>query len=144
MAARPRRGEQEPVGTGTAMRKHTFEVHSLRKGRWKIEDTCDKREAAFDLARELVESPDKESVSVVEETYDRDNVKIVDRTILEKAGRPPERPTAGQTTTRAGVGGPRNLDQFIRTILILVLAVGGIALVILAMLYFLTGLTINF
>jgi hypothetical protein len=92
MAARPRRGKQEPVGTGTAMRKHTFEVHSLRKGRWKIEATCDKREAAFDLARELVESPDKESVCVVEETYDRDNVKIVDRTILERAGRPLERP----------------------------------------------------
>ena len=69
-----------------------------------IEATCDDREAAFYLAHELVESPEKESVCVVEET------------IIEKGGRQPNRRTvAPQAQTTAARSECRWVAEGVRT-----------------------------
>ncbi|MDP6804362.1 MAG: hypothetical protein QF902_03390 [Rhodospirillales bacterium] len=120
------------------MGKHTFEIHSLHQGRWKFEATCDNREAAFDLARELVESPEKESVCVVAKTHDVDTGKTTTRTDFFGSAHSSDAPAPAKDED-----GPQSYEQFFRYVALLVLAVGGFALIVLAAIFLLSGQTIR-
>ena len=120
------------------MRKQTFELHSLHQGRWKFEATCDDRESAFDLARELVKSPEKESVCVVEKTRDDDTGKTTTRTDFFGNAHSSDAPAPAKDE-----GGPQSYERFFRYVALLVLAIGGFALIVLVAIFLLSGQTIR-
>ncbi len=124
----------------------SYEVLSTRGDNWTIESVNDDREAALYEARALLENRHLKAVKVVQETYDDESDRTITRTIFNEArgaakGKP--KPETQAETKDAGtapaVGRKKDGSEVIKYLIILVLSIGGIALVMLAGAAFLMG-----
>ena len=124
----------------------SYEVLSTRGDNWTIESVNDDREVALYEARALLEIRRLKAVKVVQETYDDEADRTTTKTIFNEArgaakGKP--KPETEEETEDAAAAPPvgRKKDGFdvVKYLIILVLSIGGIALVMLAGAAFLMG-----
>jgi hypothetical protein len=127
-------------------RSVSYEVLSTRGDNWTIESVYDDREAAMYEARTLLDNRYLKAVKVVQETYDDEADRTITRTIFNEArgaakGKP--KPATQEETKDAPaappVGRKKDSSEVVKYLIILVLSVGGIALVMLAGAAFLMG-----
>ncbi|MCH6590580.1 MAG: hypothetical protein IH806_08765 [Proteobacteria bacterium] len=114
-----------------------------------IESVYDDREVALYEARTLLDNRHLKAVKVVQETYDDEADRTITRTIFNEArgaakGKP--KPATQEETKDApaapaapAVGRKKDGSEVIKYLIILVLSIGGIALVMLAVAGFLMG-----
>ena len=139
-----------------------FEVQFLEGRDWKIEAVYQVREAALEVAEELVNLPGFSKVRVVEETHDDDTGKTATRTVFVQSARQSDAPAAevapapksaparaphrrhppapvrpAPTMDDDGPAEKQSYERFFRYLALLVLAVGGIALIVLVAIFFL-------
>jgi len=127
-------------------RSVSYEVLSTRGDNWTIESVYDDREVALYEARALLDNRHLKAVKVVQESYDDEADRTITRTIFNEArgaakGKP--KPETQEDTedapAAAAVGRKKDGSDVIKYLIILVLAIGGIALVLLAGAAFLMG-----
>ena len=127
-------------------RSVSYEVLSTRGDNWMIESVNDDREVALYEARALLENRHLKAVKVVQETYDDEADRTTTRTIFNEArgaakGKP--KPETEEETEDAAaappVGRKKDGSDVVKYLIILVLSIGGIALVMLAGAAFLMG-----
>ena len=127
-------------------RSVSYEVLSTRGDNWMIESVYDDREAALYEARTLLDNRHLKAVKVVQETYDDEADRTITRTIFNEArgaakGKP--KPATQEETEYApaapAVDRKKDGSEVIKYLVILVLSIGGIALVMLAGAAFLMG-----
>jgi hypothetical protein len=124
----------------------SYEVLSTRGDNWMIESVYDDREMALYEARILLDNRRLKAVKVIQETYDDEEDKTIVRTIFNEArsaakGKPkPEtQEEPKDAPTALAVGRKKDGSETIKYLIILVLSIGGIALVMLAGAAFLMG-----
>ncbi len=127
-------------------RSVSYEVLSTRGDNWMIESVNDDREVALYEARILLENRHLKAVKVVQETYDDEADRTTTRTIFSEARgaakRKPKPATQEETEDAAAapaVGRKKDGSDVVKYLIILVLSIGGIALVMLAVAGFLMG-----
>ena len=131
-------------------RSVSYEVLSTRGDNWTIESVYDDREAAMYEARTLLDNRYLKAVKVVQETYDDEADRTITRTIFNEARgaakgkpKPATQPATQEETKDApaapAVGRKKDGSEVVKYLIILVLSVGGIALVMLAGAAFLMG-----
>ncbi len=127
-------------------RSVSYEVLSTRGDNWMIESVYDDREVALYEARTLLENRHLKAVKVVQETYDDEADRTTTRTIFNEARgaakRKPKPATQEETKDAAAapaVGRKKDGSDVVKYLIILVLSIGGIALVMLAVAGFLMG-----
>ena len=127
-------------------RSVSYEVLSTRGDKWTIESVYDDRQVALYEARTLLDNRHLKAVKVVQETYDDEADRTIARTIFNEArgaakGKP--KPATQEETKDASaapaVGRKKDGSEVIKYLIILVLSIGGIALVMLAGAAFLMG-----
>ena len=127
-------------------RSVSYEVLSTRGDKWTIESVYDDREVALYEARTLLDNRHLKAVKVVQETYDDEADRTITRTIFNEArgaakGKP--KPATQEETKDApaapAVGRKKDGSEVVKYLIILVLSIGGIALVMLAVAGFLMG-----
>ncbi len=127
-------------------RSVSYEVLSTRGDNWMIESVYDDRDVALYEARTLLDNRHLKAVKVVQETYDDEADRTITRTIFNEArgaakGKP--KPETQEETEDApaapAVGRIKDGSEAIKYLIILVLSIGGIALVMLAGAAFLMG-----
>ena len=130
-------------------RSVSYEVLSTRGDNWMIESVYDDREVALYEACTLLDNRHLKAVKVVQETYDDEADRTITRTIFNEArgaakGKP--KPATQEETKDApaapaapAVGRKKDGSEVIKYLIILVLSIGGIALVMLAVAGFLMG-----
>ena len=116
-----------------------FEVLSTRGDSWTIESVYDDRDVALYEARSLRENRHLKAVKVIQETYDDETDKTISRTIFNEArgaakakAKLQAQEEAANVPAGAAVGRKTGDSDFIKYLIILVLSIGGIALVLLA------------
>ncbi len=124
----------------------SYEVMSTRGDNWTIESVYADRDVALYEARSLLENRHLKAVKVIQETYDDETDKTIMRTVFNeargaaKAKAKPQAPEeAADAPAAAPVGRKTDESDFIKYLIILVLSIGGIALVLLAGAAFLMG-----
>ncbi len=127
-------------------RSVSYEVLSSRGDNWMIESVNDDREVALYEARALLENRYLKAVKVVQETYDDEADRTTTRTIFNEArgaakGKPkPETEKETEDAAAApAVSRKKDGSDVVKYLIILVLSIGGIALVMLAAAGFLMG-----
>ena len=124
----------------------SYEVLSTRGENWTIESVNDDREVALYEARTLLKNRHLKAVKVVQDTYDDEADRTTTRTIFNEArsaakGKP--KPETQEETEDAAaapaVGRKKDGSDVVKYLIILVLSIGGIALVMLAGAAFLMG-----
>ena len=116
-----------------------FEVLSTRGDSWTIESVYDDRDVALYEARSLRENRHLKAVKVIQEIYDDETDRTISRTIFNEArgaakGKPKletEKETEDAAAAPA-VGRKKDGSDVVKYLIILVLSIGGIALVLLA------------
>ncbi len=117
----------------------SYEVLSTRGDNWMIESVNDDREVALYEARTLLDSRYVKAVKVVQETYDDEVDRTTAKTIFNKAsgaakGKPQpetEKKKSKDAATAPAVGRKKGGSEVVKYLIILVLSIGGIALVML-------------
>ncbi len=127
----------------------SYEVLSTRGGEnWIIQSVYDDRDVALYEARSLLENRHLKAVKVIQETYDDETDRTISRTIFNEArgaakakakAKPQAQEEAANAPAAAAVGRKTGESDFIKYLIILVLSIGGIALVLLAGAAFLLG-----
>ncbi len=124
----------------------SYEVLSTRGDNWIIESVYDDRDVALYEARSLLANRHLKAVKVIQETYDDETDKTISKTIFNEAGvaakakaKPRAQEEAANAPAAAAVGQKTGESDFIKYLIILVLSIGGIALVLLAGVAFLMG-----
>ncbi|MCH8213818.1 MAG: hypothetical protein IIC54_07080 [Proteobacteria bacterium] len=123
----------------------SYEVYSLREGRWNLDSVYDDRGLALDEARHLLKRRHQKGVKVVKENYDDETNKAIPTTIFhEGEGVEKHRPQLREKTKerqRIEPSRPKKEDAsgFIRHAVILVVGIGGILLALIALAGFLMG-----
>ncbi len=123
----------------------SYEVYSLREGRWTLDSVYDDRGLALDEARHLLKRRHQKGVKVVKENYDDETNKSIPATIFhEGEGVKKHRPQVREKKEyrrRIEPSRPKKGDAsgFIRYVMILVVSVGGILLALIALAGFLMG-----
>lgn len=124
----------------------SYEVLASRGDNWTIESVFDERNVALYEARTLLDSRHLKAVKVIQETYDDETDRTITRTIFnEERGAPKGKAkTATQKETKdapaaPAVRGKKGDSDVVKYLIILVLSIGGIALVMLAGAAFLMG-----
>ncbi len=118
---------------------------STRGDKWTIESVYDDREVALYEARTLLDNRHLKAVKVVQETYDDDDRTITGTIFNEARGAAKGKPKPGtQEETKDAPAAPalgrkKDGSEVIKYLIILVLSIGGIALVMLAGAAFLVG-----
>ena len=130
-------------------RSVSYEVLSTRGDNWTIESVYDDREAAMYEARTLLDNRHLKAVKVVQETYDDEADRTITKTIFNEvrgAAKGKPKPETQEETKDApaapaapAVGRKKDSSEVIKYLIILVLSIGGIALVMLAGAAFLMG-----
>ncbi len=128
-------------------RSISYEVLSTRGDNWVIETVYDDREVALYEARALLDNRYLKAVKVIQETYDDETDRTTTRTIFNEARRAAKgkpKPATQEETKDAAAApavGTKKKDgsEAIKYLIILVLSIGGIALVMLAGAAFLMG-----
>ena len=124
----------------------SYDVLSTRGENWTIESVNDDREVALYEARTLLKNRHLKAVKVVQDTYDDEADRTTTRTIFNEArgaakGKP--KPETQEETKDAAaapaVGRKKDGSDVVKYLIILVLSIGGIALVMLAGAAFLMG-----
>ncbi len=116
-----------------------FEVLSNRGDSWTIESVYDDRDVALYEARSLRENRHLKAVKVIQEIYDDETDRTISRTIFNEArgaakakAKLQAQEEAANVPAGAAVGRKTGDSDFIKYLIILVLSIGGIALVLLA------------
>ena len=116
-----------------------FEVLSTRGHSWTIESVYDDRDVALYEARSLRENRHLKAVKVIQEIYDDETDRTISRTIFNEArgaakakAKLQAQEEAANVPAGAAVGRKTGDSDFIKYLIILVLSIGGIALVLLA------------
>jgi hypothetical protein len=116
-----------------------FEVLSTRGDNWTIESVYDDRDVALYEARSLRENRHLKAVKVIQEIYDDETDRTISRTIFNEArgaakakAKLQAQEEAANVPAGAAVGRKTGDSDFIKYLIILVLSIGGIALVLLA------------
>ncbi len=124
----------------------SYEVLASRGDNWTIESVYDDREVALYEARTLLDNRHLKAVKVVQETYDDETDRTITRTIFNEergAAKGKAKPATQEETKDApaapAVGKNKGGSDAIKYLIILVLSIGGIALVMLAGAAFLMG-----
>ena len=124
----------------------SYEVLASRGDNWTIESVYDDREVALYEARSLIDNRHLRAVKVVQETYDDETDRTITRTIFnEEKGaakgkpKPATKEKTKDVTAAAAAVGKKDGTDVIKYLIILVLSIGGIALVMLAGAAFLMG-----
>ncbi len=123
----------------------SYEVYSLREGRWTLDSVYDDRGLALDEARHLLKRRHQKGVKVVKENYDDETNKSIPATIFhEGEGVKKRRPQVREKKEyrrRIEPAAPKKEDAsgFIRYVVILVVSIGGILLALIALAGFLMG-----
>ncbi len=125
----------------------SYEVLSTSRGEnWIIQSVYDDRDVALYEARSLLENRHLKAVKIIQETYDDETDKTISRTIFNEArgaakakAKPQAQEEAAGAPAAAAVGRKTGESDFIKYLIILVLSIGGIALMILAGAAFLMG-----
>ncbi|MFQ5618597.1 MAG: hypothetical protein ACE5FR_06455 [Rhodospirillales bacterium] len=127
-------------------RSVSYEVLSTRGDNWMIESVNDDREVALYEARALLENRHLKAVKVIQETYDDEADRTITRTIFNEvrgAQKGPPKPAPQEETKDApaapAVAEKKDGSDAVKYLIILVLSIGGIALVMLAVAGFLVG-----
>lgn len=124
----------------------SYEVLANRGDNWTIESVYEDREVALYEARTLLDSRHLRAVKVIQETYDDEADRTITRTIFkeERGVAKGKSKTATQEKTKdapaaPAVGKKKDGSDAVKYLIILVLSIGGIALVMLAGAAFLMG-----
>ncbi len=125
----------------------SYEVLSTSRGdNWIIASVYDDRDVALYEARSLLENRHVKAVKVIQETYDDETDRTISRTIFNEArgavkakAKPQAQEEAAGAPAAAAVGRKTGESDFVKYLIILVLSIGGIALVLLAGAAFLMG-----
>ncbi len=124
----------------------SYEVLSTRGDNWTIESVNDDRDVALYEARSLLENRHLKAVKVIQETYDDESDSTITRTIFNEARgaekgkpKPKTQEESKDAPAAPAVGRKKDGSEVIRYLIILVLSIGGIALVMLAGAAFLMG-----
>ncbi len=125
----------------------SYEVLSIRGANWMIESVYDDREVALHEARTLLENRHLKAVKVVQESYDDEADRTITTTIFNEARGAAKGKTkpATQEETKDAPAAPavgtkkKDGSEAINYLIVLVLSIGGIALVMLAGVAFLMG-----
>ena len=124
----------------------SYEVLSTRGDSWTIESVYDDRDVALYEARSLRENRHLKAVKVIQEIYDDETDRTISRTIFNEArgaakakAKLQAQEEAANVPAGAAVGRKTGDSDFIKYLIILVLSIGGIALVLLAGAAFLMG-----
>ena len=140
-----------------------YEVQFLENRDWKIEAAYQDRQAALEVAEDLVHAPGFSKVRVVEETHDDDTGKTETKTVFFRVARQSDAPAPksarsdtphrrqpqapvrpARTTDDGGPAENQSYERFFRYLALLVLSVGGIGLILLVAIFLLTGQTVQF
>ena len=146
-----------------------YEVQFLENRDWKIEAAYQDRQAALEVAEDLVHAPGFSKVRVVEETHDDDSGKTETKTVFFRVARQSDAPAAetapapksaradaphrrqpqapvrpARTTDDGGPAENQSYERFFRYLALLVLAVGGIGLLVLVVIFLLSGQAVHF
>ncbi len=121
----------------------SYEVYSLREGRWNLDSVYDARGLALDEARQLLKRRREKGVKVVKEDYDDETNTAIPATIFhEGEGVEKHRPQLQlqeEKEYRERIEPwPEKEDDsgVIRYLVIVVLSVGGILLALIALAFF--------
>ncbi len=121
----------------------SYEVYSLREGRWNLDSIYDDRSLALHEARHLLKRRHEKGVKVVKENYDDETNKAIPTTIYhEGEGVKKHRPKVREKRKhrqRVEIAEPKKEDDsgVIRHVVILVVSIGGILLALIALAVFL-------
>ena len=121
----------------------SYEVYSLREGRWNLDSIYDYRALALHEARHLLKRRHEKGVKVVKENYDDETNKAIPTTIYhEGEGVKKHRPKVREKRKhrqRVEIAEPKKEDDsgVIRHVVILVVSIGGILLALIALAVFL-------
>ncbi len=121
----------------------SYEVYSLREGRWNLDSIYDYRALALHEARHLLKRRHEKGVKVVKENYDDETNTAIQETIYhEGEGVKKHRPKVREKKEyreRIKLDDPKTKDGsgFVRHVVILVLSIGGILLALIALAVFL-------
>ncbi len=121
----------------------SYEVYSLREGRWNLDSIYDDRGLALDEACHLLTRRREKGVKVVKENYDDETNKSIPATIFhEGEGVKKHRPQVREKKEhrqRVEPSRPKKEDAsgFFRYVVILVVSIGGILLALIALAGFL-------
>ena len=124
----------------------SYEVYAHKGGNWNIDSVYDDKAEAMYEAKQLLESRYSTGVKVIEETFDDETGDSKSKIIFQQVkGNPaPKRPAAAKPKARAAAKqtkkAAKKKDSFTRYVLLLVLAVGGIGIGMIALLFFLVHL----
>ena len=127
-------------------RSVSYEVLAFRGDNWTIESVYEDREVALYEARSLLDNRHLKAVKVIQETYDDEADRTITRTIFnEERGaakgkaKPATQENAKDAPAAPAVPKKKDGSDAVKYLIILVLSIGGIALVMLAGAAFLMG-----
>ncbi len=122
----------------------SYEVYSLREGRWNLDSIYEDRGLALDEACHLLTRRREKGVKVIKEDYDDETNTSIPTTIFHegegvKKRRPPVREKTRKPRQRIRTAAPKKEDAsgFNRYVVTLVLSIGGILLALIALAAFL-------
>ena len=157
------RGQQVSKEPQEVAQTLNYVVQFLENRDWKIEAAYQDRQAALEVAEDLVHAPGFSKVRVVEETHDDDTGKTETKTVFFRVARQSDAPAPksarsdtphrrqpqapvrpARTTDDGGPAENQSYERFFRYLALLVLSVGGIGLILLVAIFLLTGQTVQF
>jgi len=119
----------------------TFEIYSFKNGDWMIDSVHDDKQMALHQARMLLESPHHMAVRVLQEVYDDETDKSMSSVVFKQQkgdDKPKRTPSPGKKKSdKIGAGASKGKPKkkeggFAKTVILMVLAIGGIGLGLIA------------
>lgn len=117
----------------------TFEIYSFKNGNWMLDSVHDDKNMAIHQGRMLIASPHHMAIRVIQETYDEASDNTISKIIYkEQKGGDDEKPK--KMSVKKKEGGKRKKIKkkkkkgSSKSLMVLVISVGGIGLGLLALL----------
>ncbi len=117
----------------------SYEIYSFKNGNWMLDSVHDDKNMAIHQGRMLIASPHHMAIRVIEESYDEATDNTISKIIYkeQKGGadeKPKNKPARKKTSIRKGRRKKKKKGGASKSLMILILSVGGIGLGLLALL----------
>lgn len=123
----------------------SYEIQSMKDGNWTIVTVTENKADAMSQARQLMRSRHQKAIKVIEEKYDDETAETISTVVFKeekgeekfkpkravKKDKAIDAPTPAKPKAKA-----KTKTDFVRNIVLLVLSLGGIALAILLLGFF--------
>lgn len=118
-------------------RSVSYEIYSFKNGDWMLDSVHDDKNMAIHQGRMLISSPHHMAIRVIEESYDDVSDQSVSKIVYKEqkggAEEKPKKAPAQKSKAPARKAKPRRKKKKGKSMMVIILSIGGISLGLLAL-----------